>query len=148
MRLALLCPLAAVLVACGSSSVTRPGGHPPSAGKSGPPPAWLETRAGRHWLGFSSYCWSHREGASRTGVCADTAAPKCSQQSVPSLTVANGERVRAHLGYDVEQASVENTQSKLKGRTVEWRIRRPGLFLLFTKGRPGDVLYTGCAVLP
>jgi hypothetical protein len=146
MKLALLLPLAVTVAACGSAA-TRPNGPAPSAGAHGPPPAWIETKGASRWLGYSSYCWSFKEGNSRAHGCADMAAPKCSQQSVPKLSVASGERVRAHLRYDAQQASVEGTETKLSGRTVEWHVHRAGPFLLFTKGGPGDVSYTGCAVL-
>jgi len=148
MRLAFLFPLALVVAACGSATAAQPSGKAPAAGSNGPPPAWIETKAGNRWLGFSSYCWSHRKGSGSTGVCADMAVPKCSQRSVPNLSVESGERVRAHLGYKPEEASVEDVDTKLKGRIVVWRISRPGPFLLFTRGRGGDATYTGCAVLP
>jgi hypothetical protein len=73
--------------------------------------------------------------------------PKCSQRAVPTLQIAHGETVRAHLGYQPDEASVEHAVAKLKGRTVEWRVERPGVFVLFTRGHEGDAAYTGCAVL-
>jgi hypothetical protein len=148
MRLALLLSLGLVVAACGSSRATRPKGPAPSAGAQGPPPAWIETKAGTRWLAYSSYCWSLKQGNAQAHGCADMAAPKCSQKSVPKLEVDSGEQVRAHLGYDAQAVSVEHEATKLDGRTVAWRIHRSGPFLLFTKGRPGDASYTGCAVLP
>jgi hypothetical protein len=147
MRVALVLPLALLVAACGTSHTAKPREPAPSAGAQGPPPAWIETKAGSRWLGYSSYCWSLTEGNARAGVCADMVVPKCSQQRVPKLDVDSGEQVRAHLGYDAHAASVEHAATKLDGRTVTWRIQQRGLFLLFTKGRPGDASYTGCAVL-
>ena len=141
MRLSLLVPLAFLVAACGSTkAVAHHLGPAPKTGPNRPPAAWIETKAGRWWLGFSSYCWGH--------VCADMMAPDCSQQSVPSLTVDQGETVRAHLGYAPVEASVENADAKLDDRTVTWRINEPGPFLLFTRGRGGDASYVGCGALP
>jgi hypothetical protein len=146
MRLSLLLPAALVAAACGSSHA-QPKEQARSVGAQGPPPAWIETKAGSRWLAYSSYCWGLKQGNAQAHGCADMAAPKCSQESVPKLEVGAGEQVRAHLGYDAQEASVEHEATKLRGRTVEWRVHRRGTFLLFTKGRPGDASYTGCAVL-
>jgi hypothetical protein len=145
MKPVLLAVTAILVTACGSASVSRPPVPAPRSGTNSPPPAWLETQAGSRWLGFSTSCWHPPK--SRTGVCADMVIPKCSQQSVPTLPIGNGETVRAHLGYEPEEASVEHEDAKLDGRTVQWRVGRPGVFVLFTRGREGDASYSGCAVL-
>jgi hypothetical protein len=135
-------PLAVLLAACSSSSkVSTPLGPAPRSGKLGPPPAWIETKAGKTWLGFSSSCW--RVG--NHGVCGDAAAPKCGQPFIPNVSVSDGETVRAHLGYDADEASVDNGMAKLSGRTVSWRVVSSGPFLLFTRGRRGDASYVACA---
>jgi hypothetical protein len=87
MRLALLLVLTLSLTACGSGSSPSalPKGPPPSGERGDSPPAWIETRAGTRWLGYSSYCWNHPEGNAMAHLCADFVAPKCSQRSVPSL---------------------------------------------------------------
>src|SRR6266536_2573086 len=120
MRLALLLVLTLPLAACGSGSSTSapPKGPPPSGGRGAAPPAWIETRAGTRWLGYSSYCWNHSEGNAVAHLCADFAAPKCNQRSVPSLSVDSGERVRAHLGFTPLEASVENADARLEDRSV------------------------------
>ena len=147
MRLGLLLPLLLVAAACGSSTGSPPTTPRPSRGTVGPPAAWLETRSGSHWLGFSSYCWN-RAGEDVV-TCADAIAPKCSQRSMPKLSVARNEKVRAHLGYTPTEASVENARAKLDGRTVTWRIQRAGPFVLSTRGqRKNDASYVGCGVLP
>jgi hypothetical protein len=147
MRLALLFPLVLIVAACGSSAASPPASSPPSGGTNGPPPAWLETKAGSRWLGFSSYCWNRL--GEHVSVCADGAAPKCSQQSVPKLSVEKGETVRAHLGYAPTKAAVDDMRVKVDGRSVSWRIARGGPFVLFAKGpRENDASYVGCGVLP
>jgi hypothetical protein len=146
MRIALVSPLVLLLAACASSATSPPKASPPKR-TAGPPPAWLETKAGSHWLGFSSYCWD-RAGEDVV-TCADAVAPKCSQRSVPKLSVEKGETVRAHLGYTPSKAAVDDMRLKVDGRTVSWRIERGGPFVLFAKGpRKNDASYVGCGVLP
>jgi hypothetical protein len=146
MRIALLVGLLAT--ACSSSSASTPSTpaapstKAPVSGRIGPPAAWLETRAGSHWLGFSSYCWVKGDN----GICADSMGPECGRKGVPDIPAERGETVRAHLGYTVEEASVEHAEAKLRGRTVTWEVDRAGPFLLFTRGRGGDASYVGCAV--
>ena len=82
-------------------------------------------------------------------ACADAAAPKCSQQAVPKLSVDKGETVHAHLGYAPTKAAVDDMRAKVDGRTVSWRIARGGPFVLFAQGpRKNDASYVGCGVLP
>ena len=146
-RLALVFPLVLIVAACGSSAASPPTSPAPSASTDGPPPAWLETRAGSRWLGFSSYCWN-RLGEDFVS-CSDAAAPKCSQRAVPKLSVDEGETVRAHLGYAPSKATVDDMRVKVDGRTVSWRVARGGPFVLFAKGpRRNDASYVGCGVLP
>jgi hypothetical protein len=149
MRLLFLLVLTLPFAACGSgSSLQRPAAPAPSAGRRGPPPAWIETRRGNRWLGYSSYCWTHSGLQRHTlGLCADFLAPKCSQKSVPKLRVDAGEQVRAHLGYTPTEASVEGARARLEGRVVEWHVLGGGPFLLLTKGTDGDASYTACGVL-
>ena len=139
-------PLAVLLAACGSASKPKAGdplplGPPPRTAKISPPPAWIETKAGNSWLGFSTYCWQ----AGNKGVCADAVAPSCGLEGVPDLEVAKGETVSAHLGYDADEASVDNAKSELDGRTITWQVMSSGAFSLFTKGRKGDASYVACA---
>jgi hypothetical protein len=150
MRLALLPALILTLAACGSSSPrhAHPKNPPPGAGRGAPPPAWIETRAGDRWLGYSSFCWNHPVGNSVAHACADFGAPKCSQRQVPSLSVEKGEKVRAHLGFTPLEASVDNANARLEDRSVEWRIEQPGPFLLFTRAKDADASYVGCGVFP
>jgi hypothetical protein len=140
MKALALIPLAVLLAACASSGASPPATRSPAT-KNGPPGAWLETKAGKRWLGFSSFCW--RKG--KSGVCADAAAPRCGPQGVPVVHVQSGETVRAHLGYTPSEASVDNGAAGLRGRTVTWSVTEAGPFLLYTKGRDGDASYVACA---
>lgn len=144
MRLALTLPLIALVAACGSARV-QPLGPAPKSARSGPPPAWIETSAGRTWLGFSSWCWRHGD----TGGCVDALAPRCGQTGVPGIHVRKGETVRAHLGYTPTEASVGEAAkpAELSGRLVSWRFAQAGPFSLFTRGDRGDASYVGCARL-
>jgi hypothetical protein len=143
-RLVFLIPLALLAAACGSVHVSQRG-PAPKAGPHSPPPAWIETKAGSRWLGFSSYCWNDPSG--RVGVCADMIAPECNRRGTPDIDVENGESVRAHLGYAPDEASVKGANAKLDGRLVTWRIERAGPFSLFTRAAGKDASYVGCAVL-
>jgi hypothetical protein len=147
MRAALLVALALPLAACGSRShALQPSTPSPSTGRPGPPPAWIETKAGSRWLGYSSSCWTVRNGNESTGSCADFLAPKCGQPGVPNLQLQAGETVRAHLGYSPTEASVDVSAATLRGRIVEWRVTGPGGFTLFTRAADGDASYVGCGV--
>jgi hypothetical protein len=66
---------------------------------------------------------------------------------VPHVEVAPDEVVRAHLGFDPTEASVEGADAVRHGRTVSWKATRDGAFLLFTRLRSGDVSYYACADL-
>ena len=146
MRLALVLTLVLIVAGCGASKASSPKTPPPKA-RAGPPPAWLETHAGSRWLGFSSYCWSRL--GENVSTCADAAAPKCSQKSVPKLSVEKGETVRAHFGYKPSKAAVDDMRLKVEGRTVSWRIEKGGPFVLFAQApRGNDASYVGCGVLP
>jgi hypothetical protein len=104
--------------------------------------------AGRQPLaGVLSYCWNRL--GEEVVSCADAAAPKCSQRTVPKLSVDDGETVRAHLGYAPSKAAVDDMRVKVDGRIVSWRIERGGPFVLFATGpRKNDASYVGCGVLP
>jgi hypothetical protein len=139
-------PLAVLLAACGSASKPKAAdpltlGPAPKTGKISPPPAWIETKAGKSWLGSSTYCWQ----AGDRGVCADAVAPSCELKGIPKLNIAEGETVHAHLGYDADEASVDNAKAELDGRTVSWQVMSSGPFSLFTKGKKGDASYVACA---
>ena len=153
MRVWLALPVALLISACGSSvsspsqtggSVSPPETGAPASARVGPPAAWIETKAGSRWLGFSSWCWT--EG--QTGGCLDAVAPACSRPDVPNILVQSGETVRAHLGYTPTEASVEGADAQLEGRTVSWRVEQRGPFTLFTRGEGSrDATYVGCAVI-
>jgi hypothetical protein len=149
MRLALALPLALLATACGSAQAPRPpAAAPPEAAAGGPPRAWIETKAGSRWLGFSTYCWTRTTPKGRAGTCADAIAPTCDQPQVPKVPVEQGETVRAHLGFAPAEASVLGRQATLRGRSVEWQIDSAGTFVVFARAKDGnDASYAGCAIL-
>jgi hypothetical protein len=146
MKLVVLAMLIVLVAGCGSA-----GSAPPSTPRSvvpppgkmqqgnGPPRASLETAGGSTWLGTGSYCWTDP----RHSLCVD-GIPSCDVPGVPHVEVAPGEDVRAHLGFDPTEASVDGTDAVMHGRTVSWKATRDGAFLLFTSLRSGDVSYYGC----
>lgn len=148
MRLVLLTLLAALIAGCGSAT-TAPSTAPRSAGPPpgemqqyhGPPRAWLETASGSTWLGTGSYCWTDP----RHSLCVDGIPASCDAPDMPHVAVAPSEPVRAHLGFDPTEASVEGASATTHGRTVSWKATRDGAFLLFTRWQGGNVSYYGCA---
>jgi hypothetical protein len=149
MRLVPLTVLAALVAGCGSAT-TRPSTGPRSAGPppgkmqqgNGPPRAWLETTSGSIWLGTGSYCWTDP----RHSLCVDGIPASCEAPGMPHIEVTPSEMVRAHLGFDPAEASVEGASATMRGRTVSWKATRDGAILLFTRLQGGDVSYYGCSV--
>jgi len=144
-RALLVLPLILLACACGSTTAAPPTSRAPSGGGEGPPPAWIQTKAGSTWLGLSSYCWTQKW----KGTCADAVAPQCGEPGVPDVRVQRGETVRAHLGYSATEASVgqASAPAELHGRTVSWRFAQAGAFVLFTKRGSSDASYVGCATI-
>jgi len=138
---------ALALTACGTNaqhSGASPSGAPPKHGRISPPPAWIETSSGSHWLGYSSYCWS----APGTSMCADMIAPSCTDDRTPRIELHRGELVRFHLGFDPKEVSISVDESSPKSLQV---TREPtshadieGVMLLFTRGGGGDAGYVAC----
>jgi hypothetical protein len=141
--LAMLTVLVAGCDSAGSSLPPAPRSAVPPPGKmqqgNGPLRAWLETAGGSTWLGTGSYCWTDP----RHSLCVD-GIPSCEMPGVPHFEVARGEVVRAHLGFDPTEASVDGADAVMHGRTVSWKATRDGASLLFTRLRSGDVSYYGC----
>ncbi len=155
MSLLALLSLTVALVGCGGTAppAERPQGLAPGSSEKTPPPAWIETNAGSHWLGYSTYCWSHPEGTTRAGVCVDFVAPACSAPGVPDIPVHQGELVRAHLGFRPTEASVGYEPGAgglplAPAKVLEWHMARHGVFSLFLRVSGGDATYVGCAVTP
>ncbi len=137
--------LAALLAAgCGSSRPEPPG--PPKLGRPGPPPAWVETKLGSHWLGYSSYCWET--------VCADYIAPSCrADRHTPVVRVRKGEPLRFHLGFDPKEVGLNvfddsgragQALKLARSRTPVWHPDRPGVISIFARGGGGDASYVAC----
>jgi hypothetical protein len=114
----------------------QPTESPPSlGGRDGPPPAWIETETGSHWLAFASYCWG--------STCADYVGIS-ERGDVPVVPVREGERVRVHLGFDPGDVSLSygSTDRSIRhtrvGRVVEWRATVKGGIWLFARAAPGQ----------
>jgi hypothetical protein len=149
MRLVLLALLALLAVGCGSADGPRPpAAAPPETVAGQPPRAWVETRSGSHWLGYSTYCWTRRAPKGEVGTCADAITPTCEDPQVPKVPVEQGETLRAHLGFKPVEASVLGRESTLSGQTLEWQVDAPGTFVVFARAKSGnDASYAGCTVL-
>jgi hypothetical protein len=152
MRSGLVLALVLALAGCGGDDPERgaagPAEPPPVAGDNAPPPAWVETEAGTHWLGYSSFCWKN--------LCADSAAPACGSGTVPSIPVRPGERVGYHLGFepqgDVTMNAFEGASPRSRtigsGRAGGWTVEEGGAFGIFASAQSGgDASYVGCFVL-
>lgn len=109
----------------------RPAERPPSLeGNDGPPPAWVETGSGTHWLAFSTFCWKR--------LCVDyLAAP---ERELPAIPTEEGELVRFHLGFE----ATEITLQPADGPSVEldpveptWTVESSGAVTLFAVAAPG-----------
>jgi hypothetical protein len=151
MKYVLLAALAIGAAGCGSGPSAEPttGALPGKAQQGkGPPRAWLESSDGNRWLAGGSSCWSYKGG----NVCADMASPTCDQPFIPHFRVARGEKVRAHLGFTPDEASLSGElgaaePAELHGRTLEWKVSKDGVFSVFARGEKGDASYSGCADL-
>ena len=148
MRLALVAVLAILAAGCGSGPSAEPRtGAPPPPGtaqtRTGPPHAWLETSDGNRWLAGGSTCWQFKGG----NICADAAEPTCDAPPIPHFRLDRGARVRAHLGFTPDEASVDGTAAQLHGRILEWKVSKSGVFTVFARARPGDASYSGCVDL-
>jgi hypothetical protein len=135
--------LGVFVVACGSTKTGPPPNPPklPKLSRPGPPPAWVETKAGSTWLGYSTYCWR--------SVCADYDGPDCRSflAKPPGVVLTPGETVRFHLGFDPEEVSVTSggrTTQLDSSRTPQWRVAMRTPLILRTKTKVGDASYVGC----
>lgn len=164
MRTTLLPLLAATLLAgCGATenagqvasppppqTVTGPSDPPPEVPQEGPPPAWIETKRGAFWLGYSTYCWK--------SVCADHEAPRCGDaQLVPTIVVSPAEKVRFHLGFEPREIRLTQPVPRMEpgdaillqsSRDPPWDVDRDGVISLFARAAPGqegaDASYAAC----
>jgi hypothetical protein len=73
-----------------ADTLSEPAGSP---GYRLPPPAWIETSGGSHWLGGTTFCW-------REIACGDSEPPACGGEGVPDITLRAGESVVLHLPYE------------------------------------------------
>jgi hypothetical protein len=151
MRFAVFGLVTFLLAGCGASSrllrtdAMPPSQAPPATGKlNSPPPAWVETSRGSHWLGYSSFCW----GTS----CVDFIAPRCGEQHTPTLRLRHGETVRFHLGFHPTELGLAFVGGNGGGvqhrpelsRSPTWQVERAGAFSLFARAQGGDASYVAC----
>src|SRR5437899_7021464 len=128
MQLTALGLMGLALGACSSSAEpqtagsTQPPRQPPPrvGGLKAPPPAWIETRHGSHWLGYSSFCWKT--------TCADFVASRCGdKRHTPTLRLDRGELVRFQLGFAPTEVALihgRRTRRLPLSRTPTWRFTR------------------------
>jgi hypothetical protein len=129
---------------------------PPTVGPlEPPPPAWIETKRGSFWLGYSTFCWQ--------SGCVDYLAPSCDAEErfVPTLVLDRGEIVHAHLGFmprAVRLAAIPEDRSAAPvaidhrllptSDEVVWRAEDDGPFHLMATARRGeggaDASYVAC----
>jgi hypothetical protein len=139
----------AAWIALGGLASGRPAVPGPTS--AGPPPAWVETRAGDRWLAFSSYCWTRR-GASGggTGLCVDYRAPQ-NRRDLPTIRLRAGELARFHLGFKPRSVSLNIGRRSIPLSNVaapSWRvIGAGGPALLFATSARGDASYAARLVV-
>ncbi len=101
-----------------------------------PPPAWMQSSSGGHWMAYGSYCWD--------GTCADMAPPEM-RKDIPALDVTEGQRLTFHLGFDPTELRLSFLSDSSRDETVlpsdrvvRWTVTRGG-FLQLTgdAGSPG-----------
>jgi hypothetical protein len=101
---------------------------------SGPPPAWIESRARSWWLAYSSYCWKT--------TCADFIPPQ-NRQDLPVLSVRRGAPLRLHLRFTPSRLSVaiglgDNAfERRLKSTRVNLFVPPRGGLLFVSAQRTG-----------
>jgi VanZ family protein len=87
-------------------------------GASGPPAAWLETRARSVWLAFSGYCWKT--------TCADFPPPQ-SRTNLPVVRVRRGALVRVHFAFSRPRCTRPRLRLRRSGtQRCARRARRVG----------------------
>jgi hypothetical protein len=139
----------ALVAGCGGSETgqpprgapTEPPPRVPSDGPSAPPPAWVETDGGAHWLAYGSYCWD--DG------CVDYVEP-WRREDVPQIAVRRGKVVRFHLPFEPSELVVDVFERRGRDprsvrlepkRVVAWRVNRPGYVSVAAWRRHGDASY-------
>jgi hypothetical protein len=108
-------------------------------GASGPPAAWLETRARSVWLAFSGYCWKT--------TCADFPPPQ-SRTNLPVVRVRRGALVRVHFAFTPSEvhattfAATTFRHAALRpARTTGWRPTRAGVVSFDVRAPSGSASY-------
>lgn len=140
------------LAGCGADEAPRaapddpgagaPASPPPEGGGNFPPPAWVSTARGAHWLAYGTFCWK--------STCADSAGPKCGDGRTPTIVVDRGERVTFHLAFEPSKTSLEFYDEGVSveldaGREPQWSVDQAGPAWLATAAAAGgDAAYAAC----
>jgi hypothetical protein len=144
-----------VLTGCGASGPVTPTGAgapaepaPTVPFAGAPPAAWIETPHGSTWLAYATFCWERG--------CADAVAPACGEPYVPDVRVEHGDRVRFHLGFDPQEATLQFFSGDVDGsepakvplqpdEVLDWTVDREGPVWLSTLAGGGrDASYAAC----
>lgn len=121
-----------------------PAGPAPDLGRVvQPPPAWVATDGGSHWLTYGSYCWAD----GRHGLCADTMGPF--GMDLTPIAVRRGEPLEFHFAFTPSYVRVTRYPGRKQARLSpgtrvrSWTVKgRPRYLTLFVRARRGgDVSY-------
>jgi hypothetical protein len=159
----LVLPLLGALasVTGGGLAAAAPSGPAPASGAAGigPPPAWIETEGGDHWLApsWDSWCGEPGEGLPAGAppgrracvIVSSSVVPRTHCNAFiprsPEIRLRPGETVRFHLGLAPSALALAvrgGTFALAASDTAEWTVQGPtgGAILAPTTGR-GDVTY-------
>lgn len=112
----MLLPVCLIALGCGQDEAAPEAPPPKEPVANGPPPAWVETGSGEHWLAYSSFCW---------GTNCATARPPETRTGLPELALAAGEEVRFHLDFGPSRVElrVGDRDFELPAEQVaSWRV--------------------------
>jgi hypothetical protein len=128
----------------GGVAVAAPNDPPPEPGPASPPPAWVDTAKGDHWLAYSGYCWTGPEGSEPIAACVDFIPPDM-RPELPVLKLRRGEVVRFHLGFTPTKLSVQIGKRSFRLAATEaptWRVRGKGtVVILSAEAESGSASY-------
>lgn len=125
--------LAVVVVIAGAllvqSAPAAPPTQPaPSAGRAGPPAAWLEDGRRSLWLAYAAFCWD--------SACVRMRSP-ATRSDIPRVAGLRNRTVRLHFRFDARQITVSTLNEKTPaaqrlrpGRLVLWPVRQSGIVLI------------------
>jgi hypothetical protein len=104
----------------------KPAKKPPTPPtRPAPPPAWIQTRGGDHWLAYGAYCWP---SSGRRAACFDPLPPEA-RTDIPRIVLRPGEIVRFHLGFRPRELGLSIGKRIIplaRSATPRWRVSGPG----------------------